>query len=567
MDNGFSIQRLWSAAASGFAAGVAMFQSKYMGVEALDENDFASWDGRRMRYQVNWAMCENTSYDKMHKWAPAFKANYGLYRYIRNIYNPSYRLSEFYKSHLWGGRLDMAAGDGEGVQSALPITTDNPAIRAALADLWLWSNWQIKKDIVTLRGTAYGDTFIKIVDDPVAQKVYMRYQDPAMLQSLNTDAFGNVKAYTIVEVRADPDGKKATVIYREVCSRNGDLTTYKTYKDNDLYAWDGDGIAEWEEPYGFVPLVAIQHIDTGLSWGTSELHAGFSKFLEVDDLASKLSDQIRKQVDAPALLSGVSAPNKGKSVTISPEGRTIQNPESGREENPALYAPLGASYTPMVSNLSIGDSSNYIKDILKALEEEFPELSDNLHNVAGDISGRALRINREPVEDKIQERRSRYDDGLVRAQKMALTIGGLRGYDNFRSFNRNSFDDGNLEHSIADRPCFRKDPADDLAIEAQFWTVGNQAKTFGMPTAMWLKREGWDDKDIKEFLDSPEYQAKLAGLNAAANMMNGNGQPGPAMNRFGNNPPNQQPNQNNKQNQPPTKSAANADDIPEPYVK
>ena len=212
----------------------------------------------------------------------------------------------------------------------------------------------------------------------------------------------------------------AKVLYREVCTRDGDNVVYQTFLDKDLYAWDDDGVAEWSIPYGFVPMVIIQHNDAGFTWGWSELYPGMSKFREVDDLASKLSDQIRKMVDAPALLSGVSAP-KNTPETATGGRKLLSDPEGGREELPALYAPAGSTFTPMVSSLSIKDAAEYIKDILKSIEEEYPELSDNLHNVQGDISGRALRINREPVEDKIAERRARYDDALVRSQQMALT--------------------------------------------------------------------------------------------------------------------------------------------------
>jgi hypothetical protein len=62
--------------------------------------------------------------------------------------------------------------------------------------------------------------------------------------------------------------------------------------------WDGEG-AEWDYPYGFTPMVVFQHNNVGLDFGWSELFPGLSKFREVDDLASKLSDQIRKMVDAP----------------------------------------------------------------------------------------------------------------------------------------------------------------------------------------------------------------------------------------------------------------------------
>jgi hypothetical protein len=99
------------------------------------------------------------------------------------------------------------------------------------------------------------------------------------------------------------------------------------------------------------------------------------------------------------------------------------NPEPGREEIPTFYGPLGADAKPLVAPLSIVDTSAYIKDILANIEEDYPELNADMHNVEGDISGRALRINREPAENKVQQRRPNYDDALKRAQQMAVAIG------------------------------------------------------------------------------------------------------------------------------------------------
>ena len=78
---------------------------------------------RNMRYRILWAMYENSAYRNLHHWSKSYKVAYGLYRYIRAIYNPSYRLGEFWKAHLLAGKLDADAGDGEAVPSALPIIT------------------------------------------------------------------------------------------------------------------------------------------------------------------------------------------------------------------------------------------------------------------------------------------------------------------------------------------------------------------------------------------------------------------------------------------------------------
>jgi hypothetical protein len=88
-----------------------------------------------------------------------------------------------------------------------------------------------------------------------------------------------VKAYTIIERRAHPVTGKACD-YREEVTRDRDMVVYQTYLDGEPYAWPGNEDATgaprktWRESYGFVPFVWVNHIDTGVEYGLSELHLG-----------------------------------------------------------------------------------------------------------------------------------------------------------------------------------------------------------------------------------------------------------------------------------------------------
>ena len=502
-------QRLWRATMAASKA----FREEFTQSSPLRIDDyFNTADGRRLRYQINWAMYENTAYQRAHLWAESYKTAFGLYRYIRNIYNPSYRLGEFWQAHLWGGALDPAAGDGSQVPTALPISTENDALRPAIAKIWEWSNWQAGKGIVTLRGAVLGDSVIKIVDDPERRKVYMEPVHPGSIYDITLDKWGNVKGYILEEERIDPKGNNK-VTYRETAERDGENVIYRTYINGSLYAWDGVS-AEWSVAYGFVPLVMIQHKNVGLNWGWAEMHAGLANFREIDDQASLLDDQIRKIVNSGWLFSGVSAPSG--SIKPGAPTSTNTNPQPGREDMPALYGPVGATATPLIAPLDIAQVSANIQSIIKKIERDYPELSETLENASGDISGRALRINRQPVINKVQERRPNYDAALVRAQQMAVAIGGFRGYDTaFSGFGLDSYANGTLDHTIKERPVFSKDPLDDLEVEAALWNAAAAAKTAGIPLTMFLRRQGWAENQIQDIENSPENQARLAMLDSS----------------------------------------------------
>ncbi len=486
--------------------GITAFREAFVSAGPQDEGAFGDFDARRMRYSIFWAFYENTAYRDIHRWAKLYRAEYGLYRYIRNIYNPAYRLGEFWKAHLWGGALDPQAGDGLAMPSALPILTGNEALRGALSQVWRWSNWQVNKDLVGLYGAVMGDAALRIVDDTGREKVYLKLVHPGTIKDLTLDGFGNVKGYVLEEQRPDPQKRKRTVTYQEAATREGQDVRFRTYLDDKLYAWDGIS-ADWSVPYGFVPLVFIQHNNVGLDWGWSELHPVRSKFHEVDDLASKLSDQIRKMVDAPWLFAGVPKPEKRTGPA-----------ETGPEDLPVIYGPPAANAIPLVAPLDIGATSAYIQSILQEIERDYPELNTDLRGSQAnerEVSGRALRINRQPAETKVLQRRANYDDALVRAQQMAVAIGGFRGYAGCQGFGLDSYASGALDHSIGGRDVFAKDPADDLELEKLFWEVADASRRSGLPLAVYLRRQGWSEVEIGELTSSPEYRARLANLKAA----------------------------------------------------
>ena len=502
------------------------------------EADFDSWASRRLRYAINWAYYENTAYERVHKWTVGYKTQFGLYKYIRNIYNPSYRIGEFYKSHLWGGMLDREAGD----DGAIPIETDNAALRRALAELWKWSNFQIKKDLITLYGSALGDAVIRVIDDTEKGRVYLENIHPGKLKDVALDAFGNVKSYTIEEERLHPANETQSVVFTETATNQGGGTIlYQTFLNNAPYDWTGNG-SEWQTGYGFIPMVVVKHNDVGLEWGWSEIQPGRSKIHEVDDIASKLSDQIRKTVDPVWFFSGVPKPSSSPTASETQlTGTAAANrPQPGREELPALYAnDPNAKATALIAESDIGGILEHIKEMLSEIERDYPELKliADLQQASGDISGRALRIAQGPAADKVLQRRVNYDDALKRIQQMAVAIGGERGY--FKGFNLGSYDKGNLDHEIGDRRVFAPDRLDELEILEKEFTLGELPKL-----ARW-RLLGFDEKDKENGIPKLLDEAKQ-GIEMAQEAMGGQPPPPPANGQPV--PPNQVPEVNNVNN-------------------
>lgn len=436
--------------------------------------DWNSWESRQLRYKIFWAYFENTVYDEMsfRNWPQQYKTRYGLGKYTRNIYNPAYRLGEFWKSHLWAGSL-------EDIPLVFPKTATEENLLSAIKQIWAWSNWQVKKDIVPLFGSVLGDVGILIVDDPQREKVFFDVVNPTNIVNVELDPVGNVKAYEIQEERQDPrTTKEKSVTYSEIAVRDGDDVIYTTLLDGSPFAWNtdqgGEEVTSWSKPYGFIPMVLIQHNDVGLPWGWSEIQPGQSKFREIDDEASLFHDQIRKTVNPVWIHFGVTKPEND--VTFAEDNLTgtaaANRPQPGREQMNALYGPEGGSSVPLVAPLDIEAVISNIQNLTKEIERDYPELRlMALDEAGGNISGRALRLAQQPTETKVNQRRPNYYSALVRANQMAIAIAGSNGYEGFEAFDLDSFGQGLLEHTIGKMPIFGVDPLDKLELSKEIATI------------------------------------------------------------------------------------------------
>src|SRR5438309_1461471 len=82
---------------------------------------------------------------------------------------------------------DPEAGDGDEVPSALPIESDNPAIRPGIARLWHDSTWQVYKDLYSLWGSVLGDVGLKGVADTARGQARMEVVHPGHLKWVDRD--------------------------------------------------------------------------------------------------------------------------------------------------------------------------------------------------------------------------------------------------------------------------------------------------------------------------------------------------------------------------------------------
>jgi hypothetical protein len=529
------------------ARGTSVFKEEYLVADPLVPWMWGTYAGRLLRYRLNWSLCDGSSYSDVHLWSRAMRKKFGVYRWSRPIFTPGFRIMEFHATHIWGGGLDLQAGDGKGSPSALPIIdVASPRLRPMLGRVWRDSNWQTKKDRIPRWGSSMGDAAIEIVDDPNKQQARLRPVHPASLAYLTTDENGNARDYDLVEFRPDPEAEVGhgefwpLSKFTKRVRRDGDSVRFETLKDDLPYDWresfyrDSDRRigSEWTEQYGFTPLVLTKHLDVGLEWGWSEIHPAVARAREVDDLGSIVTDQARRILNSGWILNSPQPSGKVfKKAEANPnefDTPPLTDPGSadgsgvttviGRDKMQLYWIdPKNNDMKPvqpfqLVGNMPINEIGSHIDRLMNEMKEDYPEL--RLEGMATGDSGRARRLAQSRAIAKVQARRPNYDDALVRAQMMALSIGGAhrgkKAYPGFDGIDRDSYSNGDLYHRIGDRSVMQVDTMDTVEEEQARATVLRTYKEAGVSVSLAMTRLGYAEDVVKEQKEREDQAAALA---------------------------------------------------------
>lgn len=404
---------------------------------------------RASRYEVLWGFYLNDIYDEaVNDLAAVYKAQEGLYTGIVGLYNPVSRLVDFYVSKVAGGAL---------AHQALPLMAD-AATAAHIRQIWAWSDWQVKKALWVRYAASLGDCVLQMTTPP--GQVRMEVHHPGELIEADFERDGSI-TYAVLQYAATErdtqTGISRTYTYKQVVTPQW----FQTYKDGS--PWDyaqgvaggkAGGVWEWENPYGFVPLVLTRHKEIGQTWGACCFHHVIDKIDDVNDLASHLGAQIRKAVHPQWVSYGTKA---GSGMERSDKLWHHPNPQGKVEA--------------LVEEIDIAAVTAEIQQRLSEIEKDCPELkAGRVGDNARDVSGRAVALLAGDVVDRVTEARALYDAALVKAQTMALEMGAVDGLWSRQDFT----------HEIGERPIFPPDEVELLTLETQKLAVEAQKMALEM---------------------------------------------------------------------------------------
>ncbi len=520
--------------ANGYASGYAKFPAT-MFPDPADCSGWSTWsrsDVRRLRYRILYDFYSSAIYLGHH--GEFIRRQLGLYKNVRAGMSPIRQVVEFGVAHIHGGPLDAEAGPGGTVPSALPIIPGKKAssdLPAAIATLWRSSRWSGKRELFTRNGLLTGDTGIEIQVDSNRGEVKMVPLNPnditdcwhvdGVIQSITRE-------YEVIDP-LDRTGQK-TCQGKEIITLDdsGKFITYETFRNDVSFPWPGNPDSAWDYPIPFIPIVLAQNIDMSQPWGVSEVAPALQTVTELDNQISNLADAKLKENNGPWLLSG--AEFDGSGMNPYPDHDTLDDITMGgqldamrstyglppapaqpgfRRENMRLGEKSDVSFLttsnaaanakPLIYPINVADAMGLINRYDQSLRESYPELQIKSNATAsGDASGRALRIYRSEATQKIQQRRSAYDECLVAAHRMAIAVGGGRGFPGYESFGVQSFNDSSTDHRIGAREVFPSDPLDVTEIKAAQWDVVTKAVVAGVPLPQAMKLAGMPEADVDD---------------------------------------------------------------------
>lgn len=445
-----------------------------------------AFESRAGRYLYLWQYYNNAAFDQLAQWG-AYKGKHHLYRHTRSIYNPVRRLVDFYSGMVYPGYLTSDARPlPDGTPGAIPLPDDTPpALRAAVGQLWQWSNWQTGKALLPRYGAALGDVLLEVIDDTERGKVTLDVVWPGLVREMALDMYGNVKSYTI-EYTFEEEDKTYTY------TRTVDSRTVRTWRDGKAWDYSGAG-PEYANPYGFVPACWCQHVATGGEHGEPAVR-NIAAIDELNSLAAHALDQAHRILEAPILVSGESISQLAANTKDAATGSG--DVESQRQESIKLLRGSAGS-TVNTLRLDPGEAMAQIERLLATIEADHPELSMyNQLRSMGELTGPAADRMLGDVQTYVDAARANYDTQSVKAFQMAIAIGGWRAgrgdwgprplltrqQQVFTPFDLDSYAAGNLDMEIMPRPLVAITERERLEIERL--RVAVQAETQPQPVTL-----------------------------------------------------------------------------------
>lgn len=404
----------------------------------ISYQDDLSLEERRQIFRINESYYNNNVYDRLAEGGALDLINDFLGEAkandIKGVFNPVKRSVEVYAQNVFAG----AFGKDIKIKDTIDGRPVHQNLIAYANQIAKWSNFNQELKHYVRYGALFGTVGIRVIsklgkgfpnDDPKQRRVYLEFEHPSTIINAIRDKRGNVKQiiteYIVNkgELQLSNRGEhvKKTIV-RELMTQDTveRVTDTQTGLAIVPFLIAGQQHDKLTNKLGVVPYVIVQHEKkTGLfgSWSFQ----GVERKIDITNaLSAHIDRQIVRHVKATWAVASSGEPPD--------EFNFSGNKVIWFQLDEGVAAPV---IQDLVANLSLSETMAKIQMNLDEIADSLPELKSTDGKYLSGQSGETIAQLRLPAEVKIKSSRSVYEDGLIRAMKLAFSWGILLGIMDF----------------------------------------------------------------------------------------------------------------------------------------
>lgn len=410
---------------------------------------------------------------------------------VQGLANPVNAFCTFYESTMWMGTIrEDDAASALPLEFPLPDAGDNDPdaedtatndtiilrrqnnVRKVAHRVWRWSNWNNVKETVAYEGALLGDQLFKTVSDPVARRVWFEMVQPEQMTEIRADSREYLRFLRLdVELSRRERGADVPYWFTRVWDKEtGTERIWEHTHGADAHIEDlGEPTKTitMMQGYGvdFVPLVHWRfRASSNSERGVSGIQRALDKIVYMDLVKTSLFQRMHRHGVPDMVLVKQLVNAAGEVVTLGAMGDLKTITLGGGK---ILELPPGMDMKAIVSAIDFAAHLLVIQDHYDHLmRTDLPELVWNTVAESSTAeSGKALEVRLIPAQTNVEKARGRAEAELIRITQMCMTIGQKMGIPGFGVEDIGTYENGDFDFWIADRPIIPMSRLDNVAFE------------------------------------------------------------------------------------------------------
>jgi hypothetical protein len=263
------------------------------------------------------------------------------------------------------------------------------------------SAWDVNGVLFVHYGAMYGVSGLRVADVRESKLVIIQPIRPINFMLVSSAQYKQAPDMALyVETRQDNAGDEFE--YAEVITD----ALIRTFKNGEKFGYDGRE-PEYTNEQGVIPIIECVHIADGTALGECTFQKSIPMLNELNEMASRLSEVIRKNADPQFVTSGA------------------EPSELQRGSDYMWFIPENAAVNAIVPKVDIAGVLEFIREIKDGVNSSLPELSFDDIRKASQIAAETIELQLVDLVIKIKRTRPNYDRALV----MAMMLAGAAGIE------------------------------------------------------------------------------------------------------------------------------------------